>query len=346
MNSGPLPNRDEASRSTLAAPQTIIVQAVPRRRWLMWLLIPSLLINLIMLALFITAYLDVDQPPHETYHSGTRLSDHKIALLQISGTIMPPFTARILGTIDRIEKDDDVACVILSIDSPGGFVADSHQIYHRLQQLSKQKPVHISMKRLAASGGYYVAMGAGPGAKIYVEPTTWTGSIGVIIPRYNVVELADKVGVEADPLITGRFKDSLSPFREMTDEEREVWQDVMDDAFNRFKGVIVDNRPEMDLADVEAVATGRIFTAEQAIENGLVDEIAFEDEVIETLAGELGFDDYQVVTYQWPTTLADMLLGSAQAQQPASPWQTLLDASVPRAMYFCGWTAGMNTQQY
>src|SRR4029077_5357237 len=120
----------------------------------------------------------------------------------VNGTIMPPFTKRILQSIDHAKDDKHVKGVVLVVDSPGGLVSDSHQIYHRLKELGKTKPIFVSMKSLAASGGYYVSMGAGEEGRIFAEPTTWTGSIGVIMPRYEVVELAKKVGIDSKPLKT------------------------------------------------------------------------------------------------------------------------------------------------
>src|SRR5207248_4028218 len=105
--------------------------------------------------------------------------------------------------IKKAKEDANVKGVLLAVDSPGGTVTDSHKIYHQLKELSEKKPVFVSMGSLAASGGYFVAMGAGTQAKIYAEPTTWTGSIGVIIPHYEVTELAEKAGIKALPLKTG-----------------------------------------------------------------------------------------------------------------------------------------------
>ena len=341
---------DRTLHSVPPGTQTIIIHHPPRRRWFSWLLVGllgmSLVLNmgqLLMLVVFFSGSDSSSSGPIESHHSGDRLARDKIALVDITGTIMPPFTERILETIDAIEDDDDVKGVILVIDSPGGLVADSHQIYHRLQQLRKKKqvPVYVSMARMAASGGYYVAMGAGPDGKIYAEPTTWTGSIGVIIPRYNVSELATEYGVRSEPLTTGPFKDALSPFREMTAEERVVWEEILDDSFQRFQGVILDGRGNLDETQVQALATGRIFTADQARENGLIDQIGYLDEAIDDLKIKLGLRKANVVRYSHPLSLSELLFGSAQARQQADPLHHLLEAGVPRAMYYCGWNAGM-----
>ncbi|MCL4108193.1 UNVERIFIED_CONTAM: hypothetical protein GTU68_066116 [Idotea baltica] len=195
------------------------------------------------------------------------------------------------------------------------------------------------MKRMAASGGYYVAMGAGPESRIFAEPTTWTGSIGVIIPRYNAAGLASKFGVKTDSLKTGEFKDSLNPFRDLTKREQDLWATILDDSFGRFVGVIATNRPSLDDASVRALATGQIYTANQALENGLVDEIGFPDAAMDALQQKLGLNAVRVVTYHSQPSLIEMALGFSEAtpRPQQSAVQTLLDASVPRAMYYCSW---------
>jgi protease-4 len=331
--------------------QTIVIREAPRRSWFAWLLVfllgVSLFFNVGQLgALLLALSGDGSTPgePIETHHSGDEFADAKIALVDVSGTIMPPFTERILDTLDYIEQDQDVKGIVLVVDSPGGLVADSHQIYHRLKELrtTRNIPVFVSMGRMAASGGYYVAMGAGPEGRIYAEPTTWTGSIGVIIPRYDVSKLATEFGVRAEPLTTGPFKDALSPFREMSADERAVWEGILDDAFVRFQEVILDGRQnQLDAGQVQALATGRIFTAKQAEDNKLIDAIGYLDDAIDDLQSRLKLADVHVIRYEHPLSLSEMLFGSAQARQPSDPIRELLNASVPRAMYFCGWHAGI-----
>jgi len=278
--------------------------------------------------------------PQERFHSGNARAPQKLAIIEIHGTIMPPFTARILKNIERAKKDQAVKGVLLSIDSPGGFVSDSHQIYHELQKLSSAKPVVVSMKGLAASGGYYAAMGAGPNAAIFAEPTTWTGSIGVIIPHYEVTELARKAGVEALPLKTGEFKDALSPFRKMTERDKALWENILNQSFEQFLEVIDQNRQRLDLAQVRALATGQIYTAKDALAAGLIDQIGFEEEALEALAKAAGVTDPKVITYEHPLSLIDLVARTAAHSEPAASWRVLTEAGVPRAMYLCSWSAG------
>jgi protease-4 len=321
-----------------STPNTIVIQQ-PSKWWprvLLAVLVVSLLFN-VRLYFLNRFYYAGQTHPSEQFHSGDISADDKIAVLKMSGVIMPPFTERLLRAIDAATVDDAVKGVLLEVDSPGGLVADSHQIYHRLQRLAEKKPIYVAMKRMAASGGYYISMGAGPEGRIFVEPTTWTGSIGVIIPRYNATELANKFGVTSDSLKTGEFKDSLNPFRDLTPREREVWDKILDDAFGRFVAVISRNRPPLDDAAVRALATGQIYTANQALENGLVDEIGFADKALEALQEKLGLSETRVITYYSQPSLIDLALGTAQAAPRQTSIQTLMDVSVPRAMYYCSW---------
>ncbi len=337
----------DLSSSAGQLPPLVRVELVRPRRWwprvLFGLFILSALLNLILLV-STAAVVGGSAGGNETFVSGDEASGDKIAIIDISGTIMPPFTGRTLKTIDQLIKDDSVKGVLLAVDSPGGFVADSHQIYARLMKLRQKKPIFVSMKRIAASGGYYVAMGAGPDGKIFAEPTTWTGSIGVIIPRYDVSKLAADYGVKSEPLVTGEFKDSLSPFREMTPAEEDLWKGIMADSFDRFKGVIDEGRGNLTLEQIAPLASGRIFTANQAIAAGLVDQIGFEEDAIEALKTHLNLTSVRVVRHQQPPTLLDALLGAQAQAKPIDPLQQLLDASTPRAMYFCGWQAGLSSR--
>jgi len=285
------------------------------------------------------------EKPYEKFHSGELIATDKIARLEISGVIMPPSTDRWLKAIKKISEDDAVKGVVLIIDSPGGLVADSHQIYHRLQKLAEKKPIVVSMKRLAASGGYYVAMGAGPKAKLFVEPTTWVGSIGVIVPRYDVSELAKQWGIKSEPLVTGPLKNTLDPLNPMKPEEEAVWKAIIDDAFARFVNVIDTGRAKLDDAAIRKLATGQIYTAQQGLENGLVDVIGYDDDATEDLKTQLGLKSARIVEYQFPTGLFDVL--SASSPSPSSsaaaidPLKRLFEANVPRAMYLFGWRPGM-----
>lgn len=324
-------------------PQQFIV--VPRaesaftRLW-NWLLRLVLVASIALNVFVLVAYQDYFTETHSTvekYHAGDKDAEDKVALIHVTGTIMPPYTKRILKSIDLARDDDKVKAVVLVVDSPGGLVSDSHEIYHRLKELGAKKPIAVSMKTLAASGGYYVSMGAGKEGHIFAEPTTWTGSIGVIIPRYEIAELAKKVGVDSKPLKTGPFKDALNPFRELSPEETAIWTHILNETFERFISVIADNRKPLDHQKVKELATGQIYTADDAKKNGLIDEIGFEEDAIADVKKTAGLDKARVVSYESTPGLMDLLVGSAESRSPASQARALIDASVPRAMYFYSW---------
>ena len=330
-------------------PPAIVIQQPSERgrfrtrmnRLLTLLLAVSIIINFVVIGVY-SEYISDTEPPYERFRSGEIDSDDKIAVIEVSGTISPPFTDDVLDAIEQARKDDDVKGVVLTVDSPGGLVADSHMIYHELKRLSAVKPVHVSMKRLAASGGYYIAMGAGEKGTIYAEPTTWTGSIGVIIPRYNVSKLVSDMGVKVEPMTTGPYKDALSPFRDLSPEETEIWKTIMQESYDRFLSVIDDNRANLDRAQVQELATGQVYTAEQAHAKGLVDKIGYEDDAIDALKSQLGLKDARVVTYEHPKGMLSMLLGAEQPT-PTSQVRELLELTVPRAMYFCSWAPDLLT---
>lgn len=307
------------------------------RRTVPVLLVLSVLVNVALYYLWDAA--SAGKGPLEEFHSGERSSESTLVVIPIKGVIMPPLTGRVLSMIDRAEQDDSVQGVVLLIDSPGGLVSDSHQIYHRLEQYRQDSgnPIYVAMSRMATSGGLYVAMGAGPQAKVFAEPTTWTGSIGVIIPRYDVSDLSARFGVSVDPLKTGPLKDSLNPFRELSENERAVWSVILDDAFQRFIGVIADNRDGLDRRRVTELATGQIYTASQAQEQGLVDEIGYEEDAIESLKQQLGLSTVRVVIYRFEQGWLELLTSAIEVREPRHQLQAFLDAGVPRALYLCSW---------
>jgi protease-4 len=299
------------------------------------MLVMSIIFNFVLYS----ATVQLAVTPQDTLVSGDSDASDQIVVIDIHGTIIPPFTERILGMIERADKDESVKGVLLSIDSPGGLVADSHQIYHRLQQLAKKKPIWVSMKRIAASGGVYIAMGIGPKGRIYAEPTTWTGSIGVIIPRYDMSALAKQYGVVADSLATGEFKDSMNPFKPLSDRDREVWGEILDESFDRFVTIIAAGRATLDKKTVEDdLATGQIFTADQAVKNGLIDDIQFEDDVLKEFQKHLKLEAGKVVRYRHPASMLELLLSKAHTPDPQTELaRRFLESTVPRAMYYFSW---------
>lgn len=329
-------------------PLVVVQQAHHRRRWRTWLLFLVLLVsvgfNLVLFNAYHT-YLGTGEGIVERYFSGDLAAPDKIALVYVEGTISPPFTGRILKAVEQAGTDDHVKGVVLVVDSPGGLVADSHEIYHELRKLDQErhKPIYVSMRRLAASGGYYVSMGAGPEGILFAEPTTWAGSIGVIIPHYDVSGLAEKLGVKEDSPKTGPFKDTLSIFRPVSSAEKELWKPILDESLDRFVQVIAESRKGLNVKQVRELATGQIFTSNQAKEKKLIDKIGYLDDAIEALKSKLHLGHVRVVKYESSQTLLETLLSSRTSVAPQSSWTALLEAAVPRAYYLFSAVPGLAT---
>lgn len=188
----------------------------------------------------------------------------------------------IVEQIQEFADDQGIGAVVLRINSPGGGVAPSQEIYQAVLELKKKKKVVVSMGSVAASGGYLIAVAAD---RILANPGTITGSISAVIHYANAEELMKKIGVSSYVIKSGKFKDIGSPTRKMTDEERLLVQGIVDDIYDQFVQVIAQNR-RIPLQDIRLMADGRVFSGRQAKERGLVDGLGgFNDAVV--LAGKL-----------------------------------------------------------
>ncbi len=231
------------------------------------------LFALLALGIFIASYLGV--------HVASPLAHDEVALVRVEGAILD-----VRDTVDLVHayrKDSRVRALILRVDSPGGGVVASQELYDALVDFKTSgKPVITSMGTVAASGGYYISA---PSDLIVANPGTLTGSIGVIMSLANVQKLLEKLGVSAVTLKAGAHKDMGSPFRELTDEERALLQGVMDDIHDQFIQAVADGRGK-SADEIRPLADGRIFTGRQAVKAGLVDELGDLEQAIKR-AGEL-----------------------------------------------------------
>lgn len=332
----------DSTRRSANQPQPIIIQerqgfGSRLKFWVLTSLLASSLLANYMMYNEDREYFAITDGPSETFHSGNHEVVERLAIIRISGTIMAPFSDRVIKAIKKARNDDRVKGVLLAVDTPGGTVTDSHRIYHELKMLSDKKPVVVSMGSYATSGGYFVAMGAGTNGRIFAEPTTWTGSIGVIIPHYEVTDIAEKIGFKAVPLKTGEFKDSLSPFRAMTDRDKTLWENILNQSFELFLSVIDENRDTLDKAQVRDLATGQIYTAQDALKIGMIDEIGFLEDALEALKKAAQLEKARVVAYHYPVSLFDVVMGSAKATDASTQWRAVLEMTVPRAMFYCSW---------
>lgn len=274
----------------------------------------------------------------------------KILRIPVHGVIASGQTSLFGPSFDMVEKivrdlrrakdDRDVKAILLDVDSPGGSITDCDRIHHEILKLRSERPdiKFVSyMRDVAASGGYYVSA---PCDRIVASHTTMTGSIGVIMTFMNLQGLYEKIGVREEVIKSGDHKDIGSMARPMTDEERAMLQAMLMEMYDRFVGVVASGRA-MDEKKVRELADGRIYSASQAKANGLVDALGhFEDAVAEArrLAG---IGDAQVVEYQRPPTLADVLRGDVRSPSPEAAVAASIERlTARRDGFYYLWTAG------
>jgi protease-4 len=208
---------------------------------------------------------------------------------------------------------------VLRIDSPGGGVVPSQEIHDAVQRVrtKNNKAVIASMGSVAASGGYYIAVATD---RIVANPGTLTGSIGVIMEMANVEGLLQKIGVEGVVIKSGKFKDVGSPLRKMSDEERGLLQNVMDDVHKQFIEAVAEGRA-LELSDVQALADGRIFTGRQAKDAKLVDELGDLEDAIQLAADIVGIEgEPKVVEPRRRFSIRELLESRLSAMFPKLDW--------------------------
>lgn len=199
---------------------------------------------------------------------GGMLSGGKVALVHIEDVIIE--SEPVTRQLKTYAEDPTVKALVLRLNSPGGAVAASQEIYQAVRDFrGTGKPVVVSMGNVAASGAYYIACAAD---RVYAVKGTLTGSIGVVMTLSRVHKLFDKVGIERESITTGRYKDAGSPYREMTEEERAYLQGVIDDSYEQFVADVCESRG-MDPDSLRPLAQGQIYTGRQAYEAGLVDTL-------------------------------------------------------------------------
>jgi protease-4 len=235
----------------------------------------------------------------------------KVALVRIEGPIVD--SKSFVDEIKTYADDSSVRAILLRVDSPGGAVAPSQEIYDEVKRATTRKKVVTSMGSVAASGGYYVAA---PSNMIVANPGTITGSIGVIMEIPNLEGLMDKVGIRSTTIKSGKFKDIASSMREMTPEERRLLQNLMDDVHEQFIQAVAEGRG-MTFEEVAAFADGRIFSGKQAKDIGLVDELGSLEFAIEITAELAGIEgEPKIVEREKRATLIDMLRGEISSKVP------------------------------
>lgn len=274
----------------------------------------------------------------------------RIAVLSLDGVIQDVQASPFLGTVgynhqtfmsqlQDVLVDPTVKGVVLAVNTPGGGVLESADIYDAIRaiQLEKEIPIYVSMGGMAASGGYYIAA---PAEKIFVHPETITGSIGVIMESVNYSKLAEELGIDFNTIKSGPYKDMMSGSREMTKEERAMLQEMIDDSYNRFVDIVAEGR-QMSVEEVKKVADGRIMNGRQAIEAGLADEFGKTGDVIDALKADYELENATVFEYATLDNFSSLFSMKVQSLfgrnvEAELIGKILTDYQAPRMMYLYG----------
>jgi len=247
-------------------------------------------------------------PLEETVVSGK--GSDKVLLLDISGMLTssppsglidqlidrPSLPTRVKEELEKAAEDSSVKAVVLRINTPGGTVTASDILHHEIRTFKEKRniPIVASIMDLGTSGGYYVAMATD---RVVAHPSAVTGSLGVIMVTLNASGLLQKVGVEAEAVTSGPYKDMGSPFRAMNEKDRAIFQSVIDSFYQQFLRVIEKGRPKLTPETIQQLADGRIYSAQQAKAHALVDEIGYLDDAIELAKRAAGITEARVVRY-------------------------------------------------
>lgn len=229
----------------------------------------------------------------------------KIAIIDIKGSIME--SESVIKQIHKYRDNDSVKAIVLRIDSPGGSVGPVQEIYDEISKL--QKPVVTSMGAVAASGGYYIASASD---RIFANPGTITGSIGVIMQFVNVKKLSDKIGIDMEIIKSGKYKATGAPTKELTPDERKILQTTIDDVYSQFVDAVLKGRKRVGLTkeEISKIADGRIFSGKQALEKKLIDQLGDLQDAVVYAAKKVGIKGRPKIIKERPhKSLFERLLG-------------------------------------
>jgi protease-4 len=251
---------------------------------------------------------------------GAFMSDNKVGIVEVEGSISD--SQEIVRQLNEFGKEERIRAVVLRVNSPGGGMAPSQEIYDAVVELKKKKKVVVSMGSLAASGGYLISCAAD---KIVANPGTITGSISAVMHFANVEELLKKVGLKSSVIKSGKYKDIGSPLREMTEDEKTILQDLVDDIYDQFLDTVSRDR-KIAKEQLRRIADGRVFSGRQAQKLGLVDFLGDMGYAVR-LAGKMsGIEGIPEVVYPtvkspsfWDFVLRNMfwaILGELQGEKP------------------------------
>ncbi|KWT87240.1 signal peptide peptidase SppA [Candidatus Magnetominusculus xianensis] len=228
----------------------------------------------------------------------------KIALIKVEGVILS--SKDTIKELKKYREDPSIKAIVLSVDSPGGAVVPSQEIYEEVKKTNARKKVVVSMGSVAASGGYYISA---PATKIMANSATVTGSIGAYMETVNISDLMDKLGIKREVVKSAKYKDMGSLYHGLGPEERAMFQGLLDDIHHQFVEAVASGR-KMPIEKAEALADGRIFTGRQALKAGLVDKIGTLQDTIKETALLVGIKgEPNVVTKKEEFIVSDLFSG-------------------------------------
>jgi protease-4 len=239
--------------------------------------------------------------------------EETVAVIPVTGVIMRPTAERFDQMLTAAERDRNVKAIVIDVDTPGGAVTPSDEIHARIQRFKAQnpkRPVVVTMGGMATSGGYYIACA---GNYVFAQPTTLTGNIGVILPRYNFSKLAKSYGVEEVTVAAPAhgYKNAGSPMAPISPEDDKYYQGLIDQAYGTFKSVVAAGRqgklnPKYKIEDI---ANGKVYTAAEAKDLGLVDEVKYASDAYDKAASLAGLTNKHVVRFSKPQGFLELLSG-------------------------------------
>ena len=254
--------------------------------------------------------------------AGLFVSD-KIAIIDMDGLMINRRKSGLMRTgenpvslllekLDKAAGDPGVKAVVLRLNSPGGTVAASDIMHHRLLEFKRRtrKPVVACVVGLGCSGAYYLACGCDG---IMTQPSAVTGNIGTIFQTFSVAGTMKKIGVKAVTIKSGKLKDMASPLHDLSDDERQVLEGIIEDLYQQFLAVVAKGRPGLSEQKIRELADGRVFTAKQALTEGLIDRIGYLTDAVEWAKKMAGIDRAKVVIYHRPSSYKPNAYGSAAA---------------------------------
>jgi len=247
----------------------------------------------------------------------------KIGVVEINGVITE--SRDIMEDIVKFKEDKSVKGVIIRINSPGGSVGPSQEIYSEVVKLKSKKKVYVSMGSVCASGGYYIAVA---GEKIYAMPATITGSIGVIMEHMIIEDLIRKIGLQSNTIKSGAFKDAGTPFRKMKDEEKVYFQGILESIHEQFMDVVARER-KISIDDVKKLSDGRIFIGTRAKELKLVDATGTLYDTVDDMKKALNMKDKPVLVYgKKPFSLMKWLISSVIQDTISEYFSTVINCGI------------------